>query len=64
MTFDPEPFGGDYPEPPPRHATALFEYTKGKWCAEGKRLDEIRPDEAFIRNQRIEPIAATPHRRV
>ena len=35
-----------------RHATALFEFRKGHWCAEGKRLDEMRPDEAVGRNQR------------
>ena len=61
VTFDVEPFG-TYPEPPPRHATALFEYRKGRWHAEAKRLDEIRPDEAFIRNQRFEPVVL-PHRR-
>jgi hypothetical protein len=61
VTFDPEPYG-DYPEPPPRHATALFEYRKGRWHAEGKRLDEIRPDEAFIRNQRFEPLGLQPKR--
>jgi hypothetical protein len=41
-----------------RHATALFEYRKGRWMAEGKRLDEIRPDEAVFRNQRYEPVLA------
>lgn len=61
VTFDVEPFG-DYPEPPARHSTALFEYRKGRWHAEGKRLDEIRPDEAFIRNQRFEPVVL-PYRR-
>ena len=40
----------------PRHATALFEFRKGRWHAEGKRLDEIRPDEAVGRNQRFEPV--------
>ncbi len=39
-----------------RHATALFEYRKGVWHAEGKRLDEIRPDEAFLRLQRFERV--------
>ncbi len=56
VIFEPEGFGG-YTDPPARHATALFEYRKGKWCAEGRRLDEIRPHEAFIGNQRFEPIA-------
>ena len=56
VSFEPEGFGG-YTEPPARHATALFEYRKGRWVAEGRRLDEIRPHEAFIGNQRFEPIA-------
>ena len=61
VTFDSEPFG-DYPEPPPRHATALFEFRKGRWHADGKRLDEIRPDEAFIGNHRFEPLELQPRR--
>lgn len=56
VAFEPEVFGG-YSDPPARHATALFEYRKGKWVADGRRLDEIRPHEAFIGNQRLEPIA-------
>lgn len=61
VDFDPEPFGA-LPESPARHATALFEYRKGRWHAEGKRLDEIRPDEAFIGNQGFEPLGS-PQRR-
>jgi len=61
VTFEAELFG-EFPESPPHHATALFEYFKGTWHAEGKRLDEIRPDEAFIRNQRFEPLGL-PQRR-
>jgi hypothetical protein len=53
----------EIPGYPPRHATALFEYRRGRWHAEGKRLDEIQPDEAFLRLQRFEPIAL-PHRPV
>ena len=52
----------EFPGYPPRHATALFEYRKGRWHAEGKRLDEIRPDEAFLRHQRFEPVVL-PQRR-
>jgi hypothetical protein len=44
----------------PRHATALFEFRKGRWCADGKRLDEIRPDEAVRRNQRFERVVTHP----
>jgi hypothetical protein len=58
--FDSDPTF-DLPEHPPRHATALFEYRKGQWLAEGKRLDQTRPDEAFIRHQRFEPVV--PHHR-
>jgi hypothetical protein len=46
----------------PRHSTALFEYRKGQWIAEGKRLDEVRPDEAVLHLRRFEPVA-THHRR-
>ena len=49
-------------ESPPRHATALFEFRKGLWVAEGKRLDEIRPDEAVLRSQRFEPVVLHPRR--
>lgn len=44
----------------PRHATALFEYRKGRWHVEGKRLDEVRPDEAVGRNQPFEAVAVSP----
>lgn len=62
VTFPDESFG-PYPDLPARRSTALFEYRKGHWHAEGKRLDEINPDEAFLRNQRFEPVLL-PHRRV
>ena len=47
----------------PRHATALFEFRKGCWFAEGKRLDEIHPDEAMRRNQRFERVVTQPRQR-
>ncbi len=54
-------FEEDLPAPAPvvarQHATALFEFRKGRWVADGKRLDDTRPDEAFLRNQRFEPVA-------
>ncbi len=37
-------------------ATAVFEYRKRRWHAEGKRLNQIRPDEAVGRNRRFEPV--------
>ena len=39
-----------------RLATAVFEYRKGRWWADGKRLDEIRPDEVVGRNRPYEPV--------
>jgi hypothetical protein len=55
--FDAHPFD-DPAESVPRHATALFEFRQGRWAADGKRLDAIRPDEAFLRHQRLfEPLA-------
>jgi hypothetical protein len=45
----------------PRHSTALFEFHKGCWQAEGKRLDEVRPEEAMLSNRQFEPV--TPHER-
>jgi hypothetical protein len=45
----------------PRHVTVLFEFKKGRWCADGKRLDETRPQEAIDRNQRFEPVFTEPH---
>lgn len=58
--FDPPPFELES-DGEPRHATALFEFRKGQWHAEGKRLNEISPDEAVLRNRRFEPVA--PHYR-
>ena len=59
--FDPDPFEtpGD---PVADHATALFEYRKGRWSADGKRLDATRPHEAFLRHARFEPVAMPPRR--
>lgn len=42
-----------------KHATAVFEYRRGRWCVEGRRLDEMRPDEAIGRNQRFEAVIVT-----
>jgi hypothetical protein len=50
--FEPAPFELSSS---PKHATVLFEFRKGRWCAEGKRLDKTRPHEAIGRNQRFEP---------
>ncbi|MBX6313492.1 MAG: hypothetical protein IRY99_11335, partial [Isosphaeraceae bacterium] len=56
---DPEaPPSGD----PPRLATALFEYRDGRWRAEGKHLDEIRPDEAFFHHRQFVPVGLSRRR--
>jgi hypothetical protein len=49
-------------DPDSEHATALFEYRKGRWSADGKRLDATRPDQAFLRHARFEPVTP-PQRR-
>jgi hypothetical protein len=59
--FDPHSFDQDI-ETRPRHATVVFEFHKGRWRADGKRLDRTRPDEAFLRNQRFEPVTIPPRR--
>lgn len=61
VDFEPDPFEAPG-EPDTDHATALFEYRKGSWHADGKRLDAIRPDEAFRRHTRFEPVARPPRR--
>ncbi len=52
VEFDRNPFD----ESAPRHATALFEYRKGRWLADGQRVDSLRPDEALLRHRRYEPV--------
>ncbi|WP_422930757.1 hypothetical protein [Singulisphaera sp. PoT] len=61
VRFESDPFD-DLTDSHPRHATALFEFRKGRWVAEGKRIDETRPDEAVLRNQRFEPVVVHPRR--
>jgi hypothetical protein len=56
------PLFDDLPDLNSRHSTALFEFRKGRWYAEGKRLDEMRPDEAVRRDQRFEPVTMHPRR--
>lgn len=52
----------EFGDPRPRQATALFEYRRGRWQAEGKRLDEVRPDEVMLTTPRYEPLALHPRR--
>lgn len=53
-----------FPDEPPRHATALFEFRKGRWQTDGRHFDEIRPDEAFLRHREFEPIVVPHPKRV
>lgn len=53
VDFDPSPFD----DPPHRHATVVFEYHRGRWRADGRRLDEVRPQDAFLRGGRFEPVS-------
>ena len=47
-----------------RIATAVFEFDKGRWRADGISLDEVRPDEAVGRDQRFEAVVISePHPR-
>jgi hypothetical protein len=57
VEFDVNPFDDQLV----RHATALFEFRKGRWMAEGKHVDALRPDEALLRHRRYEPV--TPRER-
>lgn len=52
VEFDPAPFD----DAPASHATALFEYRKGRWLADGQHVDSLRPDEALLRHRRYEPV--------
>jgi hypothetical protein len=60
--FDADPIRS-FPDEPPRHATALFEFRKGRWNADGRHIDELRPDEAFLRHREFEPIVPPPRQR-
>jgi hypothetical protein len=59
IEFATEPYD-DVPETAVGHATALFEYRKGRWFADGKRLDATRPDEAFRAAGRFQPVVVNP----
>jgi hypothetical protein len=54
--FEPDPFDPTH-DSLTNHATALFEYRRGRWIADGKRIDATRPDEAFLRLGRFEPVS-------
>jgi hypothetical protein len=58
VEFAEEPFS----DSPNHHATAIFEFRRDEWGTEGRGLDEVRPDEAFLLHHRLEPIVVA-HRR-
>jgi hypothetical protein len=51
--FEPNPLE----DPSHRHATVVFEYHRGRWRTDGRRLDEVRPQDAFLRSGRFEPVS-------
>lgn len=53
--FDNDPLD-DLTGSPPRHATVLFEYWRGRWRVDGRHLDEIQPLEAFLQYGQFEPV--------
>ena len=60
--FSPAPDEDGTTQTTTQHATALFEYRRGRWLADGKRLDATRPVDAMGHHGRFEPVAP-PHRR-
>lgn len=59
--FETNPFGSSN-DLIANHATALFEYRKRRWNADGKRLDATRPGEVLLRPGRFEAVAPPPRR--
>jgi len=56
-----------FPDPPftdspPHHASAVFEYRRGRWTTQGDWIDELRPNEAVLAARRFEPIIILPRR--
>lgn len=53
VEFEPAPFELSFGH---SHATAIFEFHKGQWCTQGKRVDEMRPEEAIGLFRRFETV--------
>jgi hypothetical protein len=53
VEFEPAPFELSFGH---SHATAIFEFSNGQWCAGGKRVDEMRPEEAIGLFRRFETV--------
>jgi hypothetical protein len=55
VDFAANPFAADS-EDAHRHATAFFEFRAGHWHADGRHLNALQPNEAFLRHRQLEPI--------
>ena len=53
VEFEPAPFELSFGH---SHATAIFEFSNAQWCAGGKRVDEMRPEEAIGLFRRFETV--------
>jgi hypothetical protein len=53
VEFEPGPFELSFEH---RHSTVIFEFHDGHWCAQGKYLDEVRPEEAIDLFRRFETV--------
>jgi hypothetical protein len=53
VEFEPEPFELSFDH---TYCTAIFEFNKRRWCAQGKHLDEVRPEEAIDLFRRFETV--------
>jgi hypothetical protein len=53
VEFEFEPFELSFGR---EHATAIFEFHDGHWWAQGKRVDEMRPEEAIGLFRRFETV--------
>jgi hypothetical protein len=59
--FDPDPDQDEIlTDSSRRHATVVFEYVRGQWRTDGRRLDELSPHETFLRNFRYERVPPPP----
>ncbi len=55
VEFEPEPFELSSEQ---RHATAIFEFHNGHWCAQGKHVDELRPTKPSTFSEDSRPFSA------
>lgn len=58
VEFEADPFSDESA----RHATAIFEFRGRGWTTDGRGLDEVRPEDAFLLHSRLEPVVFLPRR--